>query len=324
MTGGRASSGRGACVVALLLFGGALAAEPAHPLPSEVTIDGVEFVHVPAGEFWYTVETGYPETRPVEAPRYRDVRVWLDDYYIAKYEARARDFLRFMNSGQAVLPPPRITDGVEERQIVCVLERKEGARWELGPGFETPDAPATALSWALADAFARWMGFRLPTEAEWQKAARGPDDRRLWPWGNEHPDDTYGHFAVSGARCHPAPVSAYPKGRSPYGTYNMAGNVAEWVADWYSDAFDAGLPDGVRNPPLAPHGSIAAGMDSAVKIHKGGRWGGSTESTTVLWRGRANSDRYFNAYNGVRFAVGAAEVRRRLGAAGAATEESSR
>lgn len=298
----------------------ARAAEPA--LPAEVRLNGVEFVLIPQGEFWYTVSTGDASLRPVDTPLYRQVRVSLDAYYLAKFEARASDFERFMNSGAAVLPTPRVVEGVEEKQIECALERGADGVWRRSPNFQPPDAPATNLSWSLADAFARWMGFRLPSEAEWEKGARGPADQRLWPWGNAHPDDTYGHIAFSNAKCNPAPVNAYPKGRSPYGIYNMAGNVAEWVADWYNLDFDQALADGVRNPKLAETGTLSDGMEAPLKILKGGRWGASAQTTMLVWRGRAHPQYYFNAHDGVRFAVDASVVRATLAIqAQALTEE---
>lgn len=278
-------------------------------LPRQIRVAGVEFVHVPAGHFWYTVGAGEPDLRPVDAPQYRTVRVWLDGFYIAKYEARIGLFERFMNSGKATMPEARIVDGLREVQIRCALQRDPRGRWRRGAEFADDDMPAASLSWELADGLARWLGFRLPTEAEWQKAARGPDDRRLWPWGNDYPDDTYGHFAFGGARCRPMPVNAYPKGRSPYGVYNMAGNVAEWVADWYHADFDASLRDGMRNPPMAKSGSLHPPIDEPLKLHKGGRFGSGAETGAVSWRGRAHPRYYFNEHNGVRFALDEALVR---------------
>lgn len=282
-------------------------------LPAEVVLNGVEFLLIPQGAFWYTVSTGDWDKRPVEAPLYRHVRIALDDFYIAKYEARAGDFEHFMNSGTFLLPEVVTTYGDAERPIRCTLERGADGVWRRTPGFSHPDAPAVDLSWPLADAFALWMGFRLPTEAEWQKAARGAADKRLWPWGDEHPDDTYGHFAFRDAKCSAEPVTAYPKGRSPYGAFNMAGNVVEWVADWHNVDFDVALVDGIRNPPLATQGSILNGMDAPMKLRKGGRWSYDAENTTITWRGPQLPEA-FNPPQGVRFAVNADVVRKAVAA----------
>ena len=287
-------------------------------LPREATLNGVEFVLIPGGEFWYTVSSGNPDHNPVPAPQHRTVRVHLDDYYIARYEARIADLQRFMNSGAAALPVFRTVDGTEEKPFACSLHRSADGHWQRNPNFRDDNAPAAGLSWALADAFARWMGFRLPTEAEWQKAARGPLDRRLWPWGDAYPDDSFGHFAFSGedARCQPALVTSYPKGRSPYGVYNMAGNVAEWVADWYNSDFDVALRDGTRNPALASTGSLHSGRDQALKLVMGGRWGGAADGMAIPRRKAAHPSLYFNVQDGVRFATDAETVRRALSESG--------
>lgn len=310
-------------VLCLLSAVGLPASADERPLPAEFVVNGVEFVLIPRGEFWYTVSTGDYSQRPVDAPLYRHVRVTLDDYYIAKYEARASDFERFMNSGAAVLPAPVLVDGVPQKQFECSLERGADGAWRRTPGFQHPDAPAVDLSWTLAEAFARWMGFRLPTEAEWEKAARGSTDWRLWPWGDEYPDDTYGHFALRGAKCRPEPVTAYPKGRSPYGVFNMAGNVVEWVADWYNVDFDVALKDGARNPKPASRGSLLVGMDAPMKLRKGGRWPYDAEMTTILWRG-PQSPETFNAPQGVRFALDASAVRNILRSPPQAAKEGPR
>lgn len=295
----------------------ARADEPAPALPREVSINGVEFVLIPQGWFWYSVAAGHLGLLPANAPLFRHVRVWLDSYYLAKYEARARDFARFLNSG----PEPSALLAAQEKDtlanyaehdtppdLACTLRRDSAGVYQLIDGQH--EMPATNLSWTVADAFAGWMGFRLPSEAEWEKAARGPDpERRHWPWGNDYADDTYAHFNA-GSHCHPAPVTAYPKGRSPYGLYNMAGNVEEHVADWYNTSFDASLKDGARNPLPAATATPLPG-EKPKKIKKGGRWSLDVAQLTI-------AERDFEAINlasirvGARFAVDVSTVRRHL------------
>jgi len=94
-----------------------------------------------------------------------------------------------------------------------------------------PDQPVVGVSWYEADAFARSLGMRLPTEAEWERAARGDDGRRF-PWGDEWNPS---HAAHRGGARHTLNVKSIPENRSPHGLYDCAGNVWEWCSDWFAD-----------------------------------------------------------------------------------------
>lgn len=285
-------------LVWFMVFCGGIRAEDGRAsdvLPREVVINGVEFVHVPAGWFWHVVGTGYRGNLPFNERWFRDVRIWLDGYYIAKYEARARDFMRFLQSGAA-----KYADEyrLSERDGCSVRRHEEGGEYFLV--YPDSDLPATHLSWNLAVEFSQWMGFRLPAETEWVKAARG-SDKRAFPWGNEYPDDTFAGFN-SISLCAPSPVTAFANGKSPYGAYNMAGNVYEYVADWENHQHDVALKDGDRNPPLAETGAVGPGTSGPMKILKGGRWGDAPNSLHVHGRRQHPPNVSFLCY-GVRFAV---------------------
>lgn len=290
------------------------AAAQADGLPDEVLVNDVEFVRIPAGEFQYTVETNSGHLQPDGPPMYRHVRVWLDEFYLAKYEARARDQERFMNAGAASPGAlARLAQEQSEHVAVdrsadpgCTVRRNTAGRYYRPDA--TQDLPATNLSWELAVEFAQWMGFRLPTEAEWEKAARGPD-RRIWPWGNDYPDDTFALFIWTRS-CHPVPVNAYPKGRSPYGLYNMAGNVSEHVSDWYNTEFDAAFKDGDSKPAPALAGTPVP-FQIPQKISKGGRWSQGPAQQAIAAR-RLMRPAGAAASEGVRFALDAATVRSHL------------
>lgn len=296
-----------AVLVAALLFApvGVVAAGEV-TLPSEVVLNGVEFVRVPAGEFWYSVQSGYPPSeRPREVAPRRDVKIFLDTFYIARYEARAADFARFLNhSGWRA--DRRSADAERQEGVFCTLSLDPvGGFVERSPGGRLP---ATGVSWRQAEAFARWMGFRLPSEAEWQKAARGAD-RRIWPWGDDYPDDTVAHYAM-GRGCKADPVDRYPRGASLVGAYNMGGNVAEWTANWFSHEFDRTLRDGAENPPPP---KVADDSEAKLprKIAKGGGWGNGAAAAAVAARVTHEVD-HEGTVLGVRFVVDAATVEAEL------------
>lgn len=300
-----------AVVVTFLLGRVSLAAEA---LPNDVKVNGVEFVRIPAGEFTYTVETNSGHLQPGGPALFRHVRVWLDDYYLARFEARASDQERFYNArgvsssalDRLAKEQAKLVDMDRAADPGCTVRRAGDGRY-YRPN-EALDLPATNLSWEIATEFANWMGFRLPTEAEWEKGARGPD-QRIWPWGNDYPDDTQALFSWTKS-CHPVPVDALPKGRSPYGLFNMAGNVAEYVSDWYSTVFDAALKDGARNPPLASSGTPVP-YEVAQKISKGGRWGQGPAQLAIASR-RLLRPAGGSAGEGVRFALDAQTLRQHL------------
>lgn len=285
-----------------------LADNDVETMPAEVMINGVEFVYIPAGFFYKTGGV------PSEGKGFEflteitggNVKVWLDGFYIAKYEARARDLANYLNSEAGK------SEMYAGETASCSLRKAENNEFILvNP---EKDLPATHLNSHLADRWSSWMGFRLPNEYEWEKAARG-EDQRLYPWGDNYPDETYAGFSTYSS-CYTWPVNSFKKGVSPYGVYNMAGNVREFIAGWYNFESDKNLKEGARNPTVADEGSLRSGgyeseYNGPWRILKGGRWGSKYQQLLITYRNFHNPDRPFRC-NGTRFAIDESRVKQHL------------
>ena len=181
--------------------------------------------------------------RNVEAGRF-DVEipqreVYMSAYLIDKYPVTNAEYKKFIESGgykQRNLWSDAGWDYIQQSKPLesnCVNSAMDGK----------DDCPVVNISWYEAEAFARYAGKRLPSEAEWEKAARGTDGR-IYPWGNKF-DKTRLNCAESKIE-KPTPVAKYPQGISSYGCFDMAGNVWEWTADWFDSQYYRSAPD--RDP----------------------------------------------------------------------------
>lgn len=292
-----------------------LAALPAfagNELPREIRLNGVEFLLVPGGWTYMPVPEIDPKTGHPHGNGIRDVKVWTDTLYLAKYEARARDFMRFMREGKPRFAshydaPTKNLTGSGAVDGCAVRKDKGGDYYLVAPD---ADLPVTHLSWELANEFAQWMGFRLPTEAEWVRAFRS-DDKRIYPWGNAYPDDTYAGFQEGATLCHVQPVTAFAKGQSPFGIYNMAGNVFEYTADWFNPAHYNSLEDGVRNP-VSKEPVVVPMEPKAYRVLRGGRWASGTGELSIYGnRDLRATNEPFICF-GARFALDADAARKHL------------
>lgn len=224
-----------------------------------------EMVLIPAGEFLMgsdkkTDRLAYRSEVPQRS-------VYLDAFMIGKYEVTALEYLKF----------------------VLATDRLPQLDWRYdGGNFQDTMAnhPIMHVSWYDADAYCKWAGKRLPTEAEWEKAARGVDGR-LFPWGSEYAGPTRANFGRTGlsgpVRDRPERLLLYPpiisvdkyeNALSPYGLYQTIGNVAEWVSDWYDQDYYKTAPG--RNPKGPETGT--------QKAFRGGGWMDSTTTMRAAMR----------------------------------------
>lgn len=180
-------------------------------------------VFIPAGEFYMGSSEGAHDAKPMR-------KIHLDGFSIDKYEVTFAQFYAFMRS-----------TGHRKPRLAGYLSA--GTTEDI-PLFIRPLNPVVGVSWDDAVAYCQWKGKRLPTEAEWEKAARGTD-RRKWPWGDEERAEYANVLGDDGVR-YLAPVDQFTRDVSPYGVYDLAGNAMEWVADWFNEDSYRLLP--VSNP----------------------------------------------------------------------------
>ncbi|OQA21225.1 MAG: Serine/threonine-protein kinase PrkC [Chloroflexi bacterium ADurb.Bin360] len=197
--------------------------------------DGMEQVLIPAGSFTMGSDDGPRDERPVH-------QVNLDAFQIDKFEVSNVQYAQCVRVGAC--NPPSTSKSYTE------------INYFGNPDFD--DYPVVYVTWNDAVSYCGWVGARLPTEAEWEKAARGETDARRYPWGNQS-DRSRANFLGDETM----PVGSYPNGASPYGVMDMAGNAAEWVADWYREDYYSDT-DEYTNP--------AGAVNGWYKVVRGGSW----------------------------------------------------
>ena len=222
------------------------------PIPTNTKVrskDGMEMVYVPEGEFKMGSEDSdaYSNESPV-----REVR--LDAYWIDKYEVSNGQYQKCVNAGKCT--KPRSTDSYTRSSYYGKAEYD--------------NYPVIYVSWHQAKAYCEWAGGSLPTEAQWEKAARGTDARK-YPWGDESPDCERANYSPdwsNNVKCvgDTERVGTYPAGASPYGAMDMAGNVWEWVMDRYGPYDEA-----ETNNPQGPG-------TGEYRVLRGGSWYSNSRS----------------------------------------------
>ncbi|MBK7317916.1 bifunctional serine/threonine-protein kinase/formylglycine-generating enzyme family protein [Candidatus Villigracilis affinis] len=214
--------------------------------------DGMTLLYVPAGEFTMGSETGKDEEKPIHT-------IYLDGFWIDQTEVTNQQYALCVTAGQCTSP----------------IETDSSLRSIYYGNSEFDDYPVIYVNWNMAKTYCEWAGRRLPTEAEWEKAARGMDER-TYPWGediscneaNYDPKDScFGDTTIAGN---------FTSGESPYGVYDMAGNVWEWVSDWYSETY---YQDSPLSNPLGPD-------SGQYRVLRGGSFDSSTSGVRTTNRYR--------------------------------------
>jgi formylglycine-generating enzyme required for sulfatase activity len=212
--------------------------------------DRTSMVLIPAGQF----TMGRNDTVPDEQPTHR---VSLDAFYINRYEVTVAQYAKFLESEDS--EPPFLWQ-------------------EARRDHKNAEKPVLGVDWHDATAYCRWAGKRLPTEAEWEKAARGTDGR-IYPWGNDPPTHDHANFGHETTKGYAAlaKVGSFEQGTSSYGVYDLAGNVWEWVADRYDEHYYQHSPE--HNPQGPTTGPLRA--------LRGGAW---NSPPTVLASANRNAN----------------------------------
>ena len=236
--------------------------------------DGSTLVLVPAGTFTMGSDQ-YSAEEPIQ-------KIAMDDYYIDKYLVTNTQFQKFVEQTQHQTSAEK--DGAGMVRIGRRWKKVEGANWKMPDGL-TPiegkeNNPVSQVSYNDALAYCQWAQKDLPTEAQWEKAARGPEGNE-YPWGSAEPNSTMANFDnIVGTT---APVTEYEKGQSYYGVFDMAGNVYQWTKDWYGTG-----PRAEKNPTGPAEGE--------ERVIKGGSFIEGVESLRS-----PNRDRYEPNYSSFLF-----------------------
>ena len=244
-------------------------AEPPLPPPPAETqtkaraVDAMNMVYIPLGQFIMG------DDNSAFAPERPGHLVYLDGFWMDQNEVTNAQYRLCVQAG-ACTPP---------------------GSWDKEP-LAGDQQPVLAM-WIQAQAYCQWVGGRLPTEAEWEKGARGTDGR-LWPWGHTFEDGRANLSGDGDGYKATAPVGMFPAGASPYGLLDMAGNAAEWVADWYSPDYYAQSP--AQNPTGPASGekrvhrsSIANGGGGPEKCRTVARYPGLPDVTNWIFGFRCAS-----------------------------------
>jgi formylglycine-generating enzyme required for sulfatase activity len=210
--------------------------------------DNAPMQFVSAGDFKMGSDDAYDNEKPQHT-------VYLDAFWMDKFEVTNALYKKCVSDG------------------VCT-EPSNKSSFTRNPYYDDSkyaDYPVIYVTWDQARTYCEWAGKRLPTEAEWEKAARGTNGR-IYPWGNIFDGTKLNSWDLNPPPGDTTQIGAYPSGASPYGIMDLAGNVWEWVADWY-----ASYSSGTQRNPTGP-------SSGQYRVLRGGAWGGYSSGTRAAFR----------------------------------------
>jgi formylglycine-generating enzyme required for sulfatase activity len=236
--------------------------------------DGVEMRRIPAGPFLMGRDDGPADERPQH-------RINLPEFLIDRLPVTNSQYARFLEAKGAQGRAGERWYDIDDNDARIHVR---AGKWQADLGFE--NHPVIENSWFGAVAYCEWSGKRLPTEAEWEKSARGTDGRKF-PWGNDPPDRTRAHFSAGWNDFRP--VGSFPKGASPYGALDLAGNGWEWVSSGY-----------LRYPYDAADGREELKRQQ-VRVTRGGGHDSPAEELTTTHRGGHVSRNFRSGHHNIGF-----------------------
>lgn len=237
-------------------FGYAESSKQIDPEP-KIKVAPSGMVLIPKGPFYigssekdidWIVETFFAESRDWYLDETPSQALYLNQFFIDKYEVTVGKYQKFLEETRRT--KPKHLDN---------------------PKYNSPNQPIIGVTWQDAADYCSWLGKRLPTEAEWEKAARGDDGRR-YPWGNDVDIKKANVRGTKDSFRYSSPVGNFPEGQSPYGVMDMAGNVFEWTQDWYK--------------PFPGNESRNDLYEQRLKVVKGGSWKANMDLARSALRGK--------------------------------------
>ncbi|MED5580315.1 MAG: formylglycine-generating enzyme family protein [Nitrospinota bacterium] len=241
----------------------------AEPKVKKSLSDGSFLVFIPSGSFVIGSNNGDGDERPKR-------QIYVNSFWIDQHELSVGKFARFVIQTRHQTTAERkgwswVWDSSLKKGKGW-WRKEKGVNWKKPQGISSdwkkmPDQPVSHVTWFDADSYCKWAGRELPTEAQWERAARG-DEERMFPWGNERNAKNANLKGTKDGFDGVSPVGSFPQGASVFGVLDMSGNVWEWVSDWYASTHYQKMK--LKNP--------SGPLKGKKKVIRGASWG-----SKLLW-----------------------------------------